>query len=142
MKTALLAAALLAALAAPATAAPTGHRMNAGDLQGYCSASDGTWENTVCTMFVYGVVMGTNQADIWSRKNQADGRTGIDPPRTMICTPDDMPATQMVSVVRKVLAVELKRYPQDKNLPAEAVIFVAMQLTYPCGDGKAGRPSN
>jgi hypothetical protein len=52
--------------------------------------------------------------------------------KTIICSPDYMPQSEMVSYVTNLLGLNFKAYPEDKKLPADTTISAAMSQKFPC----------
>ncbi len=111
------------AFALPATA----DQLTAGELLGFCSASD-SGSNTVCRFFVLGVVEGVQSADGTTMK----GKEFVEGTKTIMCLPDNLPASTMVAVVRAFIDGVTKHYPDDAKLPAVSAVLGAMAQRYPC----------
>jgi hypothetical protein len=109
-------AAAVVGLAAPAHAA----EMTGGQLQAYCSSSDAGHSN-FCDGFVYGVVEAMTVV--------ADAKAKV------ACMPQNVTTGTVVDAVKKTMQVELITFPDDKNLPALAVVGTALKIQYPCQKG-------
>ena len=89
-------------------------------MQADCSSSDAGHSN-FCDGFVYGVVEAMTLV--------ADAKARV------TCMPQNLTPGTMVDAVKKTIQVELITFPDDKNLPAVAVVGTALKIQYPCQKG-------
>jgi Rap1a immunity proteins len=52
--------------------------------------------------------------------------------KTHFCIPDDIPGSQMVSVLQNSVRLLVTEYPEDLKLPAVSIVDSAMNLAFPC----------
>jgi hypothetical protein len=101
----------------PAVAVPG--EMTAADLNDYCSALDGAMVG-FCKGFVYGVI---------------EGMTVITDADAKACLPERVSYAAVLegnTGLKHMLQVELARWPDDRKMPAFAVVAAFLKATYPC----------
>jgi hypothetical protein len=102
--------------------------LTAGDLYSFCASNDKI-VNTACRYYILGVVNGVRIGDsLYMGAN----RTFLERKKTILCNPDNMPQSEMVSLITDLLALNFKAYPEDKALPADTTIAAAMSRKFPC----------
>lgn len=106
---------VLAALASPTAAQPG--QMTLRDLSTFCS---GNIPSEACRFYILGVMEGTSLA------------SGVAKDRAHFCTPDGVTQTEVVAVVKRMIATDLKRFPGDAAIPAVSFIGATLITTYPC----------
>jgi hypothetical protein len=122
---ALLVAVFLSGIGSPANA----DELSAGDLFSFCTSND-EMVSTACRYYVLGVVQGVGLGD--GSTMDASGKQMIERKKKIFCIPDDMPQSQMVSLVRDSLALDFKRYPDDRKLGAVGTVTSIMHTKFPC----------
>jgi len=127
----LVVAALLGAVFLSGTGRSTNaaDELLAGDLYSLCNSNDQTVINA-CRFYVLGVVQGVGLGDgttFDASRKQMVGRK-----KTIFCIPDNMSQAQMVSLVRDLLALEFRGYPEDRKLAAAGVVAGIMHTRFPC----------
>jgi Rap1a immunity proteins len=103
--------------------------MTAEDLYSFCASNDRMVSNA-CRFYVLGVVQGVGIGDgsyMDAKSNQL-----IERKKTIFCIPDDMPQSQMIDLVRDMLGLDFKRYPEDKKLAAAGMVTGIMHTKFPC----------
>jgi hypothetical protein len=132
MKTALLAAALIAVVT-PASAHIWDLKL--GVLNKWCS-TDTAEAQGQCTAYIMGVWHGIEMADTQAHATPEliarAGQVVDDPPRTLVCMPKSEPLDKIISVTTAAIAGVLKKFPNDANEPADALVFNVLQQSYPC----------
>jgi hypothetical protein len=103
--------------------------LSAGDLFSFCTSND-EMVSTACRYYVLGVVQGVGLGD--GATMDASGKEMVERKKTIFCIPDDMPQSQMVSLVRDLLALDFKRYPEDRKLGAVGTVASIMHTKFPC----------
>jgi len=83
-----------------------------------------------CRFYVLGVVQGVGLGD--GTTFDASRKQMVERKKTIFCIPDDMSQVQMVSLVRDLLALEFKGYPEDRKLAAAGVVAGIMHTRFPC----------
>jgi len=126
----LVVAALLAAVFLSGTGRSTNaDELLAGDLYSFCSSNDQTVINA-CRFYVLGVVHSVGLGD--GATFDASRKQMVERKKTIFCIPDNMSQAQMVSLVRDLLALEFKGYPEDRKLAAAGVVAGIMHTKFPC----------
>jgi Rap1a immunity proteins len=116
--------------AALASGAPSNaDELLAGDLYSFCVGND-QMSNTACRFYVLGVVQGVGLGD--GTTTDPSGKQMVERKKTIFCAPDDFSQTQMVSLVRDLLALDFKRYPEDKKLAAAGMVAGIFHTRFPC----------
>jgi hypothetical protein len=122
---ALLGAVFLSGSGRPANA----DELLAGNLYSFCTSNDQMVSNA-CRFYVLGVVQGVGLGD--GSTMDASGKQMVERKKTIFCIPEDMSQTQMVSLVRDLLALDLKVYPEDRKLAAVGMVAGIMHMKFPC----------
>jgi hypothetical protein len=122
---ALLGALLLSGAGRPANA----DELSAGDLYSFCTSNDQMVSNA-CRFYVLGVVQGVDLGD--GSTLDASGKQMVERKKTIFCIPD-ISQGQMVSLVRDMLALDFKVYPEDRELAAAGMVAGIMHTKFPCG---------
>jgi hypothetical protein len=103
--------------------------LTAGDLYSFCISND-KMVNGACRFFILGVVQGVGIGD--GSTMDAGGNQMVERKKTLFCSPDDMPQSQMVSVVRDMLGLDFKKYPEDRKLQAAGMVTGVLHTKFPC----------
>jgi hypothetical protein len=123
-------AALLGAVLASGSESPANaEELLAGDLYSFCVSNDQMISNA-CRFYVLGVVQGVGLGD--GSTMDASGKQMVERKKTIFCIPEGMSQTQMVSLVRDLLALDFKVYPEDKKLAAAGMVAGVMHTKFPC----------
>jgi len=85
---------------------------------------------TACRFYVLGVVQGVQLGDGSSMDHST--HRFVEKTKTIMCVPDEVDQSQMVTVVRQTLAQEFTAYPGDKELPASSTVSAIMNRRFPC----------
>jgi hypothetical protein len=101
----------------------------AGDLYSFCTSNDQAVINA-CRFYVLGVVQGVGLGD--GTTFDASRKQMVERKKTIFCIPDNMSQAQMVNLVRDLLALEFKGYPEDRKLAAAGVVAGIMHTRFPC----------
>jgi hypothetical protein len=121
----LLGKVLLSSSGGPANA----DELLAGDLYSFCTSNDQMVSNA-CRFYVLGVVQGVGLGD--GSTMDPSGKQMVERKKTIFCIPDDMSQTQMVNLVRDLLGLDFKRYPEDRKLAAAGMVAGIMHTKFPC----------
>jgi Rap1a immunity proteins len=103
--------------------------LSAGDLYSFCTSND-QMASSACRFYVLGVVQGVGLGD--GSTMDASGKQMVERKKTIFCIPDDMSQTQMVNLVRDLLGLDFKRYPEDRKLAAAGMVAGIMHTKFPC----------
>jgi len=103
--------------------------LTAEDLYSFCTSKD-PMVNNACRFYVLGVVQGVGLGD--GSTMDASGKQMIERKKTIFCIPDNMSQAQMVSLVRDMLGLDFKMYPEDKKLEASGMVAGIMHTKFPC----------
>ena len=103
--------------------------LSAGELYSFCTSNDQMVSNA-CRFYVLGVVQGVGLGD--GSTMDASGKQMVERKKTIFCIPDDMSQTQLVSLVRDLLGLDFKRYPEDRELTAVGMVAGIMHTKFPC----------
>jgi hypothetical protein len=103
--------------------------LSAEDLYSFCTNKDQMVSNA-CRFYVLGVVQGVGIGD--GSTMDASGNQMVGRKKTIFCIPDNMPQSQMVSLVRDMLGLDFKKYPEDKKLEAAGMVTGIMHTKFPC----------
>ncbi len=103
--------------------------LSAENLYSFCTGKDQMVSNA-CRFYVLGVVQGVGIGD--GSTMDASGKQMVERKKTIFCIPDNMPQSQMVSLVRDMLGLDFKMYPEDKKLEAAGMITGIMHTKFPC----------
>jgi hypothetical protein len=86
--------------------------------------------SSACRFYVLGVVQGVGLGD--GATMDASGQM-VERKKTIFCIPDGgIPQSQMVSVVRDLIGLDFKRYPEDRKLSAVGMVAAVMRKKFPC----------
>jgi hypothetical protein len=102
---------------APPTAAYA-EQMTVKDLQGLCSNT-----GDACRFYVLGAMEGASLA------------AGVVNDKAHFCVPEGVTQTEIVAVVKRLVAADLAQFPEDSRMPAISFIGAVLMKTYPCKSG-------
>jgi hypothetical protein len=128
MKTQLKTACILVLVSCFASSPLKADELTAGELYSLCTSTDQN-ASAACRFFVLGVVQGI---EIGDGSYMDANRRLVERKKTILCLPESIPQTQMVSIVRDAMKTVLAAYPGDKDLPATSSILAAMNRKFPC----------
>jgi len=110
---------MLAVLCGLASAPAFAAEMTAGDLFEFCVSRDPVNHDT-CRFFILGATQAFGMSN------------GVGDKGLRVCVPENTSDAAMVKQFQDMAAIDFTAFPQDRQMPAVALVGAVMTKAYPC----------